>query len=707
MPKLERRQLITYAVVGQNLENSNDFLAGLMPFYDPIVAELSGKLFDVQEFSEKLRSYYDWPVNEDVAEELIPRLVDAGRLETIKENGEKSAYFYSSNNLSEFDEAELSASENLKQLGELFSAFSENLSPLSAVGRTLEGFENILLNWIVAVEGYDKDALSAAVARQMQQKSDINLAEETIEDESIFVSPNLNREESYLCARFVEWLSENQPDAFLRLIDIASVALLTEVVLSVRNPPDSNRTEPGLTIFFDTPMLMDALGLSGRNLERRMSLMISQLRKMKIKIWTFEHTCKEVRRNLRRMFELTPHERYGYTAEAIKRAEVLEDFARTVMGDVESSVEEILEIQIVRQSLSDFPNSHSWFSEELYFEFVDRATWHDYAEPKHTDALSVAMIMRKRGGQKSRDALKCKFLMTSRNWVFCEFAHRFCKEHGLIAEQQVGPIIQHRQLAALLLMTLGYQGKREFIRSQVLGTCERVMRTRPRVIKTALRRIKECKPELENQLKALLTQPRSTQVLRDKTLNSDHVITNDTIGDLIELMNATVGEEERARADAKIKESKNESLKVEKELNQKLVEQEKELSEHKTNLENAKVRDLHMLKTWVGDAAAWERKLTKITKIILAFIAVSAAIVEIFAGTITWLAVIIATIFAIIPHLPFLQRFPEQIIRKLANQKINARIRGAMREDLNDIYEYDLKTETVRERNAVKSNLFD
>ena len=79
MPKLSRRQLIAYAVVSQHIGGSNDILIGLMPFFDPIIAELAGQLFDPDEFSKRVTDLYDWPFNPDVAQELIPRLVFTGQ----------------------------------------------------------------------------------------------------------------------------------------------------------------------------------------------------------------------------------------------------------------------------------------------------------------------------------------------------------------------------------------------------------------------------------------------------------------------------------------------------------------------------------------------------------------------------------------------------------------------------------------------------
>ena len=53
-PTLDRRDLITYAFVNQNILGIDDRLAGLLPFFEPILREMQGAIFDPNKFTDLL-----------------------------------------------------------------------------------------------------------------------------------------------------------------------------------------------------------------------------------------------------------------------------------------------------------------------------------------------------------------------------------------------------------------------------------------------------------------------------------------------------------------------------------------------------------------------------------------------------------------------------------------------------------------------------
>lgn len=713
MPKLSRRQLIAYAVVSQHIGGSNDILTGLMPFFDPIIAELSGQLFDPEEFSRKVTELYDWPFNPDVSQELIPRLVSQGRLSPVAADGDRGAYMYCNVSDPDIQQLEISAEENLREIANHFQNFCEELSPLSFRDHTIEELEEILLNWMVAVEGFDRVAIGDAVDKLLNtEEQDEGSGVEERDDNGIFVRPTLNTDESYLCARFVEYISNTNEAHFYSLMDIASVALLTEVVLDVRNPPDASRKEPDFVVFLDAPLLMDAMGLSGKHSKDRIGDIISGLGRLQAKIWIFEHSCMEVRRNLRRMFELSPHERYGPTAEAIRKGEVLEAFAREVMEDVAGYVTQLLGFPIVRQSLDDYPNFHRYFDNELFEEFAARATWHEHPEPRTVDAMSVTLLLRRRRDTHSRDPLKVKFLMVSRNRLYADFARRFCIEHDLLSDVEVGPIIHQRRMAAMIMLTLGYQGRREFTRRQVLGSCERVLRMRPQVARTALRTIREVKPEVLPQFEALLTRPRSAQVLADKTLNVDRVINNDNVLELLDLMEGSLAEKHKAQAEEKISQiqtthkRKEDKLKSQiQELGVELEVRDDTIKDHDQKLTKASDLDKQTLEGWVRVAKRAETNAMRVEfgvffGLALLFLVLQINVSWLGAGNWGWIGAVLSFLFALMSLRKGLPNVLHRVVVMWRDRVLQQRIEEAGRGDLIQRFDIDWESGTVSEKVA-------
>ena len=723
MPKLLRRQLIAYAVVSQNLEGSQDILSGLMPFFDPIIDDLADQVFDPEKLSNKVTELYEWPFNSDVAEELIPRLVAQGRIKELAEDGQRGVYVCCPVKDPEIEQLEVSAEKRLREIATLFHEFCEHLSPLLSRDHGIVELEEILLNWMVAVEGFDRSAIDAAVDKLLDGERPEISGDGDLEDNLVFVRPNLQGEESYLCACFVQNLSKTNEKYFNSLADIASVALLTEVVLDIRNPPDANRKEPDLVVILDAPLLMDAMGLSGVHSRDRVDDTIEVLKKLQAKFWVFDHSCREITRNLRTMFALEPHRRYGPTADAIRKGEVLEPFARDVMADVSGNITKLLEFQIIRQNLDEFPNSHNFFEFHLYEEFSARANWHEHAEPRSIDALSVSLIMRRRGATHTRDPLKSKFIMVSRNKLFAELARRFGQEHELIFENEVGPVIHQRPMAALMMLTLGYQGQREFTRRHILGSCERVLRMRPQVAKTAWETLRKVKPDLLPQLQALLTRPRSVQVLTNKTLNVDRAINIENVVDLVKLMENSLGEKHRNAAKIQIAKIKTESKNRERQLKSKIQDLDSKLDQRSTEIENQAKQlkeifdsDKKTLCGWVEIAKTREKMALKVASIFFIGLAVLFALLQLNLdwfrdGVWGWVAAALSLVFALMSLRVGIPKVTELVITKWRDQFLQNRIKETHRQDLLEKFEIDWQTGTVTEKRmsagTAKEDLFD
>ena len=493
-------------------------------------------------------------------------------------------------------------------------------------------------------------------------------------------------------------------------MDIASVALLTEVVLDVRNPPDASRKEPGFVAFLDAPLLMDAMGLSGKYSKERIDDIISGLGRLQATIWIFDHSCKEIRRNLRRMLELSPHERYGPTAEAIRKGEVLEDFAREIMDDVAGYVTKLLGFRIVRQTLDDYPNSHVYFDQELFEEFAARATWNERPEPRTVDAMSVTLLLRRRRGTRSRDPLKVKFLMVSRNRLYEDFSRCFCTKHELIFDNEVGPIIHQRRMAAMIMLTLGYQGRREFTRRQVLGSCERVLRMRPQVARSALRTIRRVKPELLPQFEALLTRPRSVQALADKTLNVDRVINTDNVLELMDLMENSLAEKHIAQSEAQISQIKNKHSRREgklrtqiKELDAELEDRDETIRDHDEQFGRASDLDKQTMEGWIRVAKRAERNAMRVEfgvflSLAFLFLLLQVNFSVLGGGRWGWIGAALSFLFAVMSLRKGLPNVLHKGIVMWRARVLQKRIEEAGRSDLSERFNIDWDSGTVSEK---------
>lgn len=124
----------------------------------------------------------------------------------------------------------------------------------------------------------------------------------------------------------------------------------------------------------------------------------------------------------------------------------------------------------------------------------------------------------------SIDVFRSHCLLLTQNAALCRMATEFLLEKDLLRRGQAGPAVHQRHMAALLFLSMGSREQEELSRRELLESCEAVVNANPEVIEGARKRLSEVRPEIADQIEALLSQPRSIQLLQDLTLGSRTVV---------------------------------------------------------------------------------------------------------------------------------------------------------------------------------------
>lgn len=542
MKRISASDLLVYAVVGQGLREKGDILLAILPFLEPIVAEQKGGLFDAKKFAGRVNELYQWGYNTDIVEELIPRFISAGWLRALGASARADAFEVLPDQF-EGSQLKVNVRKAFSEISELFYDFVSKLSHLGSVAYTVEELEELLLNWLVYYQAYDKEAIESAAYRLLAESKDVCLIDEDVS--------SIRIEDSYICARFIKSLQATNEHLFDCIVDVASASMLTEVVRDFHRPKFSERDAANLTVFLDAPIIMDYLGLSGLVAQGNARTIIDTFRKMGARVAAFRHCCEEVKDNLRAVLEAPPSNRFGPTAEALRHREVLEDFARAIRSDIEHHLGES-HIHLVEDTIEHYPHQAHYFSHDLVQDMQSAIRWHENHKARARDATSVALVMRKRAGAKSSNIFRVKSVMISSNPLLAEVSRKFCVDNDLIFEGHIGPIVHQRRVAAMLWLTVGSAEAQELPRRQLLTACEAVLNTRPQVIRKAKEVLRGVDEGMMPQLEALLTQPRSTQLLMDMTLGVDRVLKPENISEVLEQMRRSLAEEAEEAAALRI-----------------------------------------------------------------------------------------------------------------------------------------------------------
>lgn len=243
----------------------------------------------------------------------------------------------------------------------------------------------------MSIDAYSEDVLKQKALQTTKIEGQIGLSV-VIKDTS-----DLSSEERYLCARFVKHLFDSKSDFTADLCRIASVGLLTEVIQDFHKPTTQIK-KADLNIYLDAPVALDLLGVSGKEAAANIRPIIKKLQNIGGTVRIFRASLNELQGALDAVLKRSPPERTGPTADAMRRNEVMEAFVRQVAHDPATALSNF-SVSVVDRKLNQFPNEHSFFSQNQYEEFFSQLTWHVEIPRREHDATIVAQIMRMRNGK--------------------------------------------------------------------------------------------------------------------------------------------------------------------------------------------------------------------------------------------------------------------------------------------------------------------
>lgn len=531
---------------------SSDVLEKLIPFFDPILRPNHGQRLDVVGFAAEVRQTYKWNFNTDIVEVFIPRLVDAGWLVPDNPDIEQTTYTITApEDDAGTGEAGAGADAELRAIAGEFRDFARVLSPLTAIPKDIEEFEDILIEWLLYVEAFSEHNIEfqTSISRDGDGKLHSYV--------SVPRTTSLTDEEEFLCARFVEHSINSDPKTAEILTRIASIGLLTEVVQDFIKPNTPVETS-NLVVYLDGPVALELLGVSGKAARENTQPIISELQRIGASVRLFGQSIDEMRTSLQAVLQ-NPRPT-GPTAQAMARGEVIREFVVAVAKDPEPFLKE-LGVNVAYRTLKQNPNEHAYFSEEQWREIYSSLSFQQNNLAREHDSDITTLVMRQRHGIEDSDLFKSRFLAMTRNGLLAQLTRRRCVEMGLLSPRAVPPVLHRRVIAATMWLRTGLSDQDlEVPKRLLLANCERVLAIRPGVV-DAVKRLTDSLGDEEKarQLDLLVSQERSAQMLMDKTLGAPSVVTLENLPLLFDEMMHPHIEEERKKGEQRLQEAKKES----------------------------------------------------------------------------------------------------------------------------------------------------
>jgi hypothetical protein len=154
MSSVTRHALRVYAALAELKGNNVDVLDALVPFFEPILEVMNGKVFDPKLLSAGVARMYNWRFTRDVAEQFIPRLE---RREYLERRGTAREGTYIVRFAGTPDVPDRGADgikEILARLIDEFQAFTATLGSPRPFKRSRDQLTEILIRFLVSTDAF-------------------------------------------------------------------------------------------------------------------------------------------------------------------------------------------------------------------------------------------------------------------------------------------------------------------------------------------------------------------------------------------------------------------------------------------------------------------------------------------------------------------------------------------------------------------------
>lgn len=519
--QLTRSAVRIYGALSALGNDTGNVLEGLLPFFDPILRQHNGEKLDPTVIAADVRSTWKWNFNTDLVETFVPYLERQGWIVADIVGSKDTTYTINMVDNGPPSASDLGVEAELSRIAVQFKKFSEELSPLTAIPRDVEEFEDILVEWLLYVEAFSDKSIEFKTGYKPDPAGTLRPFVEVPKTTS------LRDEEKFLCARFVKHAIEQDGGTAEVLARIAAIGLLTEVVQDFVKPVTSvDRSD--LIVYLDAPVAMELLGVSGKAARENTSPVVEELLRIGASVRVFGQSLEEIKNSLQAV--LRNPRPTGPTAQALARGEVVKQYVTEASLDPGSLLER-LGVKATYRTLDLTPSEHQYFTAANRQDLYGRLRYSENPTAREHDTDITTFVVRQRRGRTSRDIFKSHAIVLTRNGLLAQIVRRVSSEIDGQPDEVVAPVVHRRVLATSMWLRTG-MGARDLNipKRMLLANCERVLSIRPGVVE-AVKRLTDALGDTEKvrQLDLLISQDRSVQALMDKTLGSSSVVTEENL----------------------------------------------------------------------------------------------------------------------------------------------------------------------------------
>ncbi len=540
-----QRALIAYSVLAERLRTPGMSLTqALTPFWAEICTQFPGELFDAEKFSKVASSLFGIRIPRLAVLGLAEQLAKEGLLITVSGSSSSTVYKYSDAQCSvqDFETSALTEAD----VTDVLKSFVDFAKSDQRFNESSEEFlHSEFLNRLLNVD-----------SMKILARRDASIAAKRGRDTLVLKRPSddISAEErnalhlDFLVSEFLLELRSKNSTGFERVSNVAFANMAAEAVACFRDPPTSEQDLSGLTVYLDSPLLLDMLGVNTEYAKYGSELLAAIKGSGAIPA-VFDHCIAEA--------ETAVFSKLNYLRSGVNSlssgwgTSVKPDLLAALSGNIAARTTDRLVIKVHRDPTIDFLRRSQTTVGDIEAEIQKRMQAWRNSEAKEYDRKSVwAMIGIRDASSVCTRICDAHWLLLTRNTPLVSIANNAwttwlqgtTKHSKANIDRWVPVAMSDKQFAGYLWARKGGSDG-EISQARLLAHCSAAVRPRSDVKARAYNLVLELSGQEEaNDLVALMEDREGARALMLATRGDPADVTKDRLPFILESIKLAAGE---------------------------------------------------------------------------------------------------------------------------------------------------------------------
>lgn len=479
----ERRALLAYAA-SKSLSNTAaaDKFSVLVPIFRALGHECRGEVFELESVCQKLSDQFGLDVPQELVNHWLSALQKNGVVTRSQDLDSGDAIYV----WGQWETDHHPSSESLlEDISGSFDVFRDQTPDLLLQDSTIDIIEIIHDELIIE--------LTDSLENQSPKKS----------------------ESAYIFGRFAEWLSINRPEQFAYLSEIRNQAIIAELILNLFDPSQSKPNLGLLNVYLDSPIVMDLVGLSGPDRKRHSEFLVQSIKDSGAILLIAAPHLDEIYSNIDGVMKNLPFNRFGPTADALRRGQVSEDAIAIIRSSLPRRIEDagVKIDESIENHLKRSPLDESF--SQLFYSRI-QATYRNLTACDR-DIDVVRGVMGRRGTAHPLRLQNAKAIFVTQNAVLANQANILIREEMGYKIGVVPLVIPRSRFTAMVASLFGIQKSRDISKLDLLIAARSAISYNPKVFDEVAKTIQSMSLSNREEITTLLKSDDFASILMDTT----------------------------------------------------------------------------------------------------------------------------------------------------------------------------------------------